>query len=90
MILEVRRLRILTAIADHGTVSAATKHVYLTQSAISKALGRLRRQFNDPLFHRASKGLVPTPFALRLRTSSGASPLCIAISVMKRAPCAGT
>ena len=38
MILEVRHLRILTAIADHGTVSAATKHVYLTQSAISHQL----------------------------------------------------
>jgi len=27
----------------------------------------LRAQFNDPLFLRASKGLVPTPFAQRLR-----------------------
>src|SRR5262249_33589953 len=53
------------------SVSVAARELHLTQSAISKALGRLRAQFNDPLFLRASKGLVPTPFAQRLRQPLG-------------------
>ena len=60
MILEVRHLRILTAIADHGTVSAATKHVYLTQSAISHQLIELEQRLGLPFFHRTPKGMVPT------------------------------
>ena len=60
MILEVRHLRILTAIADHGTVSAATKHVYLTQSAISHQLIELEQRLGISFFHRTPKGMVPT------------------------------
>ena len=60
MILEVRHLRILTAIADHGTVSAATKHVYLTQSAISHQLIELEQRLGLPFFYRTPKGMVPT------------------------------
>src|SRR5215207_6658509 len=60
MILEVRHLRILSAIADHGTVSAATKHVYLTQSAISHQLIELEQRLGLPFFHRTPKGMVPT------------------------------
>jgi LysR family transcriptional regulator for metE and metH len=60
MILEVRHLRILTAIADHGTVSAATKHVYLTQSAISHQLIELEQRLGLQFFHRTPKGMVPT------------------------------
>src|SRR6478735_456858 len=56
MILEVRHLRILTAIADHGTVSAATKHVYLTQSAISHQLIELEQRLGIHFFHRTPKG----------------------------------
>src|SRR5215213_3621169 len=60
MILEVRHLRILAAIADHGTVSAATKQVYLTQSAISHQLIELEQRLGVPFFHRTPKGMVPT------------------------------
>ena len=60
MILEVRHLRILVAIADHGTVSAATKHVYLTQSAISHQLIELEQRLGLTFFHRTPKGMVPT------------------------------
>ena len=60
MILEVRHLRILTAIADHGTVSAATKHVYLTQSAISHQLIELEQRLGIQFFHRTPKGMLPT------------------------------
>jgi DNA-binding transcriptional LysR family regulator len=35
---------------------------------VSLALGRLRRQFNDPLFVRTGHGMVPTPHATALLT----------------------
>ena len=50
-----------------SSFTATARELHLTQSAISKALSRLRAQFNDPLFLRVSKGLVPTPFAQNLR-----------------------
>ena len=41
-------------------VTRAARRIGLTQSAMSHALGRLRAQFEDPLFRRTARGLVPT------------------------------
>src|SRR5688572_33323529 len=76
MILEVRHLRILVAIADHGTVSAATKHVYLTQSAISHQLIELEQRLGLTLFHRTPKAMVPT--------DAGAEMIAVARDVLSR------
>ncbi|HEX6049351.1 MAG TPA: LysR family transcriptional regulator, partial [Gemmatimonadaceae bacterium] len=76
MILEVRHLRILVAIADHGTVSAATKHVYLTQSAISHQLIELEQRLGLTFFHRTPKGMVPT--------DAGAEMIAVARDVLSR------
>ena len=76
MILEVRHLRILAAIADHGTVSAATKHVYLTQSAISHQLIELEQRLGLPFFHRTPKGMIPT--------EAGAEMIAVARDVLAR------
>lgn len=64
---DLNLLLTLEVLLEHRSVTEAARRLNLTQSAISKALGRLRQQFGDPLFHRAAKGLVPTPFAERLR-----------------------
>jgi DNA-binding transcriptional LysR family regulator len=65
--MDLNLLLTLQVLLECHSVSAAARQLHLTQSAISKALSRLRSQFNDPLFLRVSKGLVPTPFALRLK-----------------------
>lgn len=65
--IDLNLLLTLQVLLECHSVSVAARELHLTQSAISKALGRLRDQFNDPLFLRVSKGLVPTPFAERLR-----------------------
>lgn len=65
--MDLNLLLTLQVLLECHSVSAAARQLHLTQSAISKALSRLRVQFNDPLFLRASKGLVPTPFALHLK-----------------------
>ena len=65
--IDLNLLLTLQVLLETHSVSLAARQLHLTQSAISKALSRLRAQFNDPLFLRASKGLVPTPFARHLQ-----------------------
>jgi DNA-binding transcriptional LysR family regulator len=65
--IDLNLLLTLQVLLESHSVSEAARQLHLTQSAISKALARLRLQFDDPLFLRVSKGLVPTPFARRLQ-----------------------
>lgn len=44
-------------------MTAAARHLHLSQSAISHALGRLRLAFDDELFVRAGNAIVPTALA---------------------------
>ncbi len=56
----VTALRVVTALAQGGTVSAAAPLVNLTQSAVSKQLKSIEDLAGMPLFKRTSHGLVPT------------------------------
>ena len=60
---DLNLLRIFDAIFAKGGVSAAARHLNLSQPAISHALTRLRTQFDDPLFVRQGNRLVPTTAA---------------------------
>ncbi len=60
MILEVKYLRLVEAIATYGTLTNAGKHLHLTQSALSHQLNELERRLATPLFHRVGRRLVPT------------------------------
>ena len=53
-------LRVLLAIAEHGTASGAAAAVNLTQSAVSKHLRALEETMGATFFTRGSRGLVPT------------------------------
>ncbi len=48
------------------TVSGAAKELNVTQPAVSNALTRLRKTFDDELFVRRRKGMLPPPFAKEL------------------------
>lgn len=65
--LDLNLIYVADAIYRHSNLTAAAKDLHLSQSAVSHALTRLRRHFDDPLFVRISKGVRPTPFALKLR-----------------------
>ena len=52
-------------------VSKVADNLGLTQPAVSNALAKLRRIFDDELFLRTSGGMVPTPFAEQLGESVG-------------------
>lgn len=51
------------AILKERNITRAAQRVGLSQPAMSSALGRLRRTFNDALFVRTGRGMQPTPYA---------------------------
>lgn len=61
--IDLNLLAVFDAIVARGSVTQAARHLNLSQSAISHALGRLRREFDDPLFVRTGNALVPTALA---------------------------
>ena len=51
------------AIYDERNLTRAARVLFVTQPAVSNALKRLRKLFNDPLFVRTPHGVTPTPVA---------------------------
>lgn len=64
--LDLNLLVALRALLEEQHVSRAAKRVGLTQPAMSNALGRLRRLFDDQLLVRTPNGMQLTPRALAL------------------------
>ncbi len=64
--LDLNLLIVFNAIVKDRNVTLAARRVGLSQPAMSSALNRLRRIFNDPLFVRTGDGMLPTPYAQQL------------------------
>ncbi|WP_374574127.1 LysR family transcriptional regulator [Phenylobacterium sp.] len=64
--LDLNLLRVFDALMVEGAATRAGERLGLTQSAVSHALGRLRRSLNDELFTRGPSGLRPTQRALEI------------------------
>jgi DNA-binding transcriptional LysR family regulator len=64
--LDLNLLRVLAAIDDKRSVSAAAIKLQRSQPSVSSALGRLRSFFDDPLFVRSGNTMQPTPRALEI------------------------
>jgi len=77
---DLNLLLVFEAMFRHGSVTRAAAQIGLTQSAMSSALGRLRKQFGDPLFVNTRSGMLPTPRALEL-----APPLTEALAMVRGA-----
>jgi DNA-binding transcriptional LysR family regulator len=60
-LLDVRRLRIFAAVAEHGSFTAAAQSLYLTQSAVSQQMSLLEHDLGVPLFRRLPRGVELTP-----------------------------
>ncbi|MGB9107438.1 MAG: LysR family transcriptional regulator [Telluria sp.] len=60
---DVELLAIFDEIYKTGNVTRAAANLGLPQSSVSLGLGKLRSHFNDRLFSRTAKGMVPTPRA---------------------------
>ena len=57
---------VLDAIYREGNITRASQKLYLTQPAVSHALGRLRELLKDPLFVRQGTQMIPTPYTRQL------------------------
>jgi molybdate transport repressor ModE-like protein len=55
--LDVRRLRVLQAVAEHGSFSAAADALSFTQSAVSQQIAALEREAGTTLIHRGPGGI---------------------------------
>jgi DNA-binding transcriptional LysR family regulator len=64
--LDLNLLRVLVAIAEKRSVSAAAIQLQRSQPSVSAALGRLRAFFGDPLFVRSGNRMQPTPRMLEI------------------------
>jgi DNA-binding transcriptional LysR family regulator len=54
-VIDLRRLQVLRALADHGTVRAAAEKLYLTPSAVSQQLTALEHEVGHPLLVRQGR-----------------------------------
>ena len=61
--IDLNLLVVFDAIVKDRNVTLAASRVGLSQPAMSSALARLRKTFNDPLFVRTRGGMLPTPYA---------------------------
>jgi DNA-binding transcriptional LysR family regulator len=64
--LDLNLLVALDALLAERNVTRAAARLNLSQSAMSAALGRLRKVFGDPLLLRTAGGMLPTSKALEL------------------------
>ncbi len=65
--LDLNLLRVFAVVAETGSVTEASRRLYLTQPAVSAALRRLATTVGAPLFVRSGRGLVLTSRGERLR-----------------------
>src|ERR1043165_8184506 len=61
MDVEIKHLRLVSAIARTGSVTRAGDLLNLSQSALSHQLRDIEDRLNAPLFHRVGKRMVLTP-----------------------------
>ena len=67
--IDLNLLVALQVLLEEQNVSKAADRLYITQSAMSKTLARLRELFDDQLFTRSSHGMVPTPAAIEIHAN---------------------
>jgi DNA-binding transcriptional LysR family regulator len=60
---DLNLVRVFAAIHETRSLTAAAARLYVTQPAVSQALGRLRAELDDRLFDRQGREMVPTPLA---------------------------
>lgn len=61
MPLEIRHLRYVVAVADHGNFSRAAEHLNVAQPALSQQILKVERELGFDLFQRHPRGAVLTP-----------------------------
>jgi DNA-binding transcriptional LysR family regulator len=58
---KLNYFRSAAAIAEHGSLRAAARHLGVAQPTLTRGLSELEREVGAPLFERRSKGMIATP-----------------------------
>ncbi len=64
--IDLNLFYVLLNVYYEGSITAAAKKLHLTQPAVSHALSRLRDKFNDDLFIRHGRRMVPSSFCQQI------------------------
>ncbi|MFD5727073.1 LysR family transcriptional regulator [Streptomyces sp. NBC_00523] len=64
--LDLNLLVALDVLLDECSVSGAAARLHLSEPAMSRTLGRIRKALGDPVLVRAGRTMVPTPHALAI------------------------
>jgi len=64
--MDLRQLRYFTQIVESGSLSAASRQLFIAQPALSQQLSKLESEIGKPLLIRSSKGVAPTENGLAL------------------------
>jgi DNA-binding transcriptional LysR family regulator len=67
MPLDLNLLTALDALLEEGSVGAAAERLHLSEPAMSRTLGRIRRVTGDQILVRTGRTMTPTPYALGVR-----------------------
>src|ERR1700754_1163382 len=59
--LDVNRLRVIDAVARHGSVTAAARELHYSQPSVTHHLGRLESETGAQLLQRVGRGIRLTP-----------------------------
>ena len=71
--LDLNLLPVFEAVFRHRSVKQAADELFMSTSALSHALSRLRAAFNDPLFYREGHRMCPTVYASELAPAIASS-----------------
>lgn len=56
--MTIRHLTVFVAVAEQGSMSAAAKHLYISQPTVSQAIRELENHYNGLLFERLGKNFI--------------------------------
>ncbi|MGX1545434.1 LysR family transcriptional regulator [Streptomyces adustus] len=70
--IDLNLLLALDVLLEEQSVQGAARRLHLSEPAMSRTLGRIRKALGDPVLVRAGRGMVPTPHALAVRAEVGA------------------
>ncbi|MFE2144001.1 LysR family transcriptional regulator [Streptomyces sp. NPDC059456] len=65
--LDLNLLVALDVLLEESSVSRAAARLHLSEPAMSRTLGRIRKALGDPVLVRAGRTMVPTPHALAVQ-----------------------
>jgi LysR family tcuABC transcriptional regulator len=63
---DLRQLRYFTQIVESGSLSKASRQLFIAQPALSQMLSKLESEVGKPLLNRSAKGVAPTDNGLAL------------------------